>query len=119
MERTVESLEHLAIHQFGQPFVYRIVEAQTPLFDQHHDRSTGDGLGHGSHAEEGAARHRDTFLDVLKAIDVLPDAIVLLENDHGTGEPALVGQSVKVFGQAGKGVGSLSGQSRRKEGAEK
>ena len=37
-----------------QVFVYRIVEAQTPLFDQHHDRSTGDGLGHGSHAEEGA-----------------------------------------------------------------
>jgi len=58
VQRAVDGAQHLAVRQFGEPAVDRLIEPQLGLLDQDHGGDGGDRLGHRSDPEDGVAPHR-------------------------------------------------------------
>ncbi len=81
VQRAVDVLEHLAVGQFGQQAVDRLVPPQLALLDQDHRRHGGDRLGHRGDAEDRVPLERVVLAQVL-----VPDHVdhrLAAAMDHG------------------------------------
>ncbi len=81
VQRAVDVLEHLAVGQFRQQAVDRLVQPQLALLDQDHRRHGGDRLGHRGDAEDRVPLERVVLAQVL-----VPDHVhhrLAAAMDHG------------------------------------
>ena len=66
VERPIESLQHLALSQFGEQSVHWLVQPQLAFFHQDHRCNSDDWLGHRGNAEDGVAPHWGAITDRLR-----------------------------------------------------
>nr|WP_159040124.1 hypothetical protein [Streptomyces sp. XY533] len=58
VDRAVDPLQYLAVGEFGQPLVHRVVQSQPAVVEEGHRRRHGDRLGRGRHPEDRVPAHR-------------------------------------------------------------
>ena len=88
--------EHAHVLEAGQIARDRIVQLETPLLVQHHDRRRGERLGHRVEAEDGVRRHPLLAFDVGQAARVEMHQLAAAQ-DHGghPGKPAVIDQALR------------------------